>query len=320
MAEQRAHGTGRIDIHHHFLPPEHMAEEHARIRMDHSMPASQLLNWTPQFAIDVMDANGIDTCIASISTPGVWFGDGSQARRLSRRWNDYAAEQVQKYPGRFGLFAVIPLPDIDGALKEIEYAFDVLGADGVGMLSNYDGKYPGSPDFVPVFEELNRRKAITYFHPTVPGYGGGVIPGVMPQTIEFAFETTRLIVSLLVNGAFARLNDIRWVFSHAGGTIPMLAGRLEHSLERPQYKENIPNGVRHELQKPYYDIAGASAPSAVMPLRQLVPPSHILYGSDAPFVKAEHGLHDLAACNLPTDELKLIERENALRLIPRLRA
>ena len=311
--------AGRIDIHHHFLPPKHMEEEHARLKMAHSLSVNQLLNWSPQTAIDVMDANGIDACIASISTPGVWCGDGSQARRLSRQWNDYAAEQVAARPKRFGLFAVIPTPDVDGALKEIEYAFDVLKADGVGMLSNYDGKYPGNPDFAPVFEELNRRKAICYFHPTVPGYGGGVLPGVMPQTIEFAFETTRLITSLLVTGSFNRLNDIRWVFSHAGGTIPMLVGRLEHSLQRPQYHEALPNGVRAELQKPYYDIAGASSPSAVLPLRQLVPASHILYGSDAPFVKAEHGLHDLAECKLPADEMKLIERENALGLIPRLR-
>ena len=297
-----------------------MEQEHARLKMAHSLSVNQLLNWSPQVAIDTMDANGIDCCMASISTPGVWFGDGSQARRLSREWNDYAAAQVAAHPKRFGLFAVIPLPDIDGALKEIEYAFDVLKADGVGMLSNYDGKYPGHPDFAPVFEELNRRGAIAYFHPTVPGYGGGVLPGVMPQTIEFAFETTRLIVNLLVTGTANRLSKIRWIFSHAGGTVPMLAGRLEHSLQRPQYTEALPQGVRAELVKMHYDIAGASSPSAVLPLRKLVPPSQILYGSDAPFVNAGHGLHDLAECALPAPELAMIERGNAERLMPRWKA
>ena len=307
----------RIDVHHHFLPPEHMAAEALRVEMAHALPRQKLLSWTPQRAIDIMDANGIATAIASISTPGVWFGDGSQAPRLARTWNDYAATQMVAHPGRVGLFAVLPLPNREASLREIEYAFDTLGADGIGLLTNYDGKYPGDPAFADVFEELDRRGSVVYFHPTVPAYGRPV-PGVMPQVIEFAFETTRAILSLLVTGTFSRLRNIKWIFSHAGGTVPMLAGRLEHTLERPPHGERIPNGVRAELTRIFYDIAGASNTGALAALRDLVPASQILYGSDAPFVQAESGLKDLAKTPFTIDELKLIERDNALKLVPGL--
>ena len=175
----------RIDVHHHFLPPKHMAREAKRLTRAHSMPSQQLLSWSPQRALDTMEANGIATAIASISTPGVWFGDGSEAPALARAWNDYAAEQVRSYPGKFGLFAVIQLPSPEAALREIEYAFDVLQADGIGLVTNYDGKYPGDPAFAEVFAELDRRGAVVYFHPTVPAYGAETVPGVMPQVVEF---------------------------------------------------------------------------------------------------------------------------------------
>lgn len=309
----------RIDVHHHFLPPEHMREEAKRVTLAHGMPENQLLAWSPQISLDAMDANGIETAIASISTPGVWVGDGKESARISRRWNEYAAEQMRTYPGRFGLFACIPLPDRDMAVQEAVYALDTLGADGVGLMTNFEGKYPGDPAFADVFAELDRRSAVVYFHPTVPGYGKNTIPGVMPQVVEFAFETTRAIVSLLVNGSLAKYPRINWIFSHSGGTIPFLAGRLEHILERPPHAEKLPHGVRAELRKLHFDIAGASSPGALKSLRDLLPASNILYGSDAPFVKPESGLKDMAQTPFSREELQLIERDNALRLLPRVK-
>ncbi len=307
----------RIDMHHHFLPRAHMAAEALRVEKAHAMPQQKLLSWTPQQALDIMDANGIATAIASISTPGVWYDDGAQAPRLARAWNEYAAQQVGAFPGRFGLFAVLPLPDRDASLREIEYSLDVLGADGVGLLTNFDGKYPGDPAFAEVFEELNRRGAVVYFHPTVPAYGAP-IPGVMPQVVEFAFETTRAILSLLVSGTLTRLANIKWIFSHSGGATPMLAGRLEHALERPPHAAQIPNGVRAALRKLHFDIAGASNSGALVTLRELMPPTQILYGSDAPFVSAATGLRELAKTPFSPAELQMIERDNALRLLPRV--
>jgi len=309
----------RIDVHHHILPPNYV-----RIvgddRIGPLLVSGKTPVWTPQQSIEAMDRNGIEKSITSISSPGLWFGDIETTRRLTRECNDYATKMRHDHPGRFGVFASLPLPDVEGSLHEIGYALDELKADGIGLLTNYDGKYPGDPAFAPVFEELNRRKAVVYFHPTGAPCCAAHGIGIPAATLEFPFDTTKAVTSMLFAGTFARCRDIRFIFSHAGGTVPFLAQRIARLQVRPEFKASIPDGVMFELKRLFFDTALSTNEFAFSALLKLVAPQQVLFGSDYPFAPETtmtatvKGLSDLG---LPPDVLQAIERTNALRLFDR---
>jgi predicted TIM-barrel fold metal-dependent hydrolase len=266
-----------------------------------------------------MDQDGIAVSVLSVSTPSTWLGDAAASRIFTREMNEAAAKMQQDYPRRFGHFAALPLPDTEGSLREIEYAFDTLHADGIALTTNYLDKYPGDDAFAPVFEELNRRKAAVYFHPTAASFSFNVIPNIPPPTIEFPFDTTRAIVSLLFSGTFSRCSDIKWIFSHGGGALGMLAHRLVGiAKNRSELSARVPNGVMHELSKIYVDVVGVATPGALKAVLDIVPMSHLLYGSDFPFWRPSETIKGLEELGLPAADLQAIERDNALKLLPTL--
>jgi predicted TIM-barrel fold metal-dependent hydrolase len=254
--------------------------------------------------------------------PGAWFGDVALGRRIARESNDYAAAVVRDNPTRFGIFASLPLPDTEGSLKEIAYALDTLKADGFGLMTSYGGKYLGDPAFWPVLEELNRRKAVVYDHPLSVDCCRNPIPQYMVNSaIEYATDTTRTIASLLFSGAAARFPDIKWIHSHGGGTMPMLWQRYirqEATLKNKQ--EIVPNGVLHEVRRFYYDTAQANSPGALAALLKLVPTSQVMFGTDYPYRPGSEVVEGLTSYGFSAAELRAIDRDNALRLMPRLKS
>jgi 6-methylsalicylate decarboxylase len=309
-----------IDVHHHFYPPEFMKA----VNTFSGGAAPQTLKWTPRGSVDEMDRNGVTTSMLSLwSIPGVWMGANPEGmRRHARYVNDYGAQMVRDFPGRFGLFAALPLPDVEGSLREIEYAFDVLKADGVGLMTNFGATWPGDPRYAPVFNELNRRKAIVYFHPVAAGCcGGNFAPGVPESWMEVPYDTGRAVLSLLTSGTLTRLQDIRWVFSHSGGTVPILAERVKTlGGFSPGLKKAAPNGVDHELKRLYYETANGAHKPNMAALLAYVPVSQVMFGTDYPYVTTEDNLRSLRSNGLSQADLIAIERGNAQRIIPRLRA
>ena len=311
-----------IDTHHHFYPPAYQKawldwEDQRKIP---HFP--QQVAWTREKAVEEMDRNGVRVAVLSIaSTPGLWFDTGPEsAGRMVRICNDYAAEMIRDYPGRFGLFATLSMLDIDATLKEIEYAFDTLKADGVGLQSNYGDKWLGNMAYKPIWDELNRRKVVVYVHPLVAACCGNLSVGTFPALIEVPHDTTRTITSLLLSGSFARYRDIRWLFSHAGGTIPMLAGRIDSFYgARPNLKEFAPEGIVGELKRLHYDTANATSAPALAALLKLVPTSQITYGTDYPYFPLSQ-IASLRQMSFGPEEMQSIESGNAIRLIPRLKS
>jgi predicted TIM-barrel fold metal-dependent hydrolase len=302
----------RIDVHHHIVSPRVVAELRARLQ-------PPTLAWTPARSLEDMDRAGVATAITSVTTPGVWIGDDEQGRRLARDSNDFAAKLAADHPGRFGTFIAIPVPDIEASLREIEYGLEVLKADGVALFTSYRDRWLGDRAFEPVMAELDRRRAVVFTHPEAPLCCRGLIPGVHEAVLEYGFDTTRAIANLIFSGTALRYRNIRWIFSHGGGTAPFLAERLIRApVLNKALAAHVPDGVLAELQRFHYDVAQIAHPMALAALTRLVPISQILWGTDFPFRFGWEYLKPLAEFGLSESDLRQIERENALRLLPQL--
>ncbi len=328
-------GAYRIDVHSHFVPPvlrEALADT-SRFPMPVRAP-----EWTPQIALDLMDRNGIAAQLGSVSVPGTHHGNDAHARDLSRRCNDFAAEVVATHPGRFGAFATLPLPDIVSAVAEIEYALDVLRLDGVTLFTSYDGKHLGHPDLDPVLAALDDRHGIVFVHPTAHPSAGGIDLGLPPFMIEYPFDTTRAAVNLMLSTAMDRYPNVRFILSHAGGTLPFLAwrvaelgARLVASAElRSRYRVPLfdaldgnitPDIVMELIGRFYVDTANAAGPAVFGALDQTTPPERVLFGTDWPYVPekiVEVSTRDVDRSLTDPAQRAEVNRGNALELFPRL--
>ena len=322
-------GPRALDLHHHFVSPAYVKalsakEGHHLAGFTTWFALDRLKVYTPAKDIEDMDRDGVAASLLSCTSPGVWFGDPEESRRLARGMNEFGARAVSDHKGRLGLFAVLPLPEIDGSLREIEYAFDTLHADGVGLLTSYGNHWLGDAVFRPVFDELNRRRAVVYTHPIDSSCCQDIQPGVNPPTIEYNTDTSRTIFSLIVSDAATRYANIRFIFSHAGGTMPSLIQRF--GIGQPDTIADAlagtpaPNSRLYHLRRFFYDTAQSTNPVQMQGLKLVAGASQIVFGTDYPFGSAAKHLQGLEKCGFSAPELQGIQRENAARLLPELRA
>jgi predicted TIM-barrel fold metal-dependent hydrolase len=305
----------RIDVHHHLMYPGYLDEVAGR-------RAGSTFKWSPQMSLEDMDKSGIALSVLSLIQPSAVTVDVEKGRRIARTSNEYGAQLARDHKGRFASFATLPLLDADGSLKEIAYALDTLKADGIALMTSYQDKYLGDASFAPVWDELNRRKAVVYTHPLSPECCKNVKSDVPPAVIEYATDTTRTIASLVFSGTASRYPDIRWIFSHSGGTMPFLLSRFvrqEIDMKDKAVKA-MPKGLMYELRKFHYDTAQGNHSGALAALMKVVTPSQVLFGTDFPFRDGAEEIGGLSAFQFRPEELRAIERDNALKLIPTIKA
>lgn len=309
-----------IDVHAHFLTPR---LHEAMIRTGHDQPDGMpaLPQWDPQTALSMMDRTGIRSAVLSVSSPGVLLSDDpADACDLARMVNEEGAAIVAQHPDRFGLFASLPLPDVQTAIGEIRYALDDLGADGIALETHYRGIYLGAAEFEPVMKELNDRAAVVHVHPTSPACWPQTSLGRPRPMIEFLFDTTRALTSLALNGVLDRHPAVRFIVAHSGAALPVLADRIAAFAftENPQQPINVLGALR----RLYYNVAGFALPRALPALLSLVDTDRLLYGSDYPFTPdwVVSGLAEALAGTdvLTDDDGVLLSRGNAASLFPRL--
>ena len=319
----------KIDVQHHIVPQFYVDElTSIGITEAFGVPFPE---WSPDISLRFMKKVGIEVAVLSISSPGVCFRDEEFSQDLARRCNEVMAETKRLHPGRFGGFAAVPLEYPEASLEEIRYALDDLNLDGVGLLSQYKGKYLGDERFDPVMAELNSRKAVVYIHPADPADAYDPKLGIPNALIEVTFETTRTVANLMYNGTTDRYPDIRFILAHGGGTIPFLAWRMaliqygqkgkKTPILRTLYDlmvKSAPETGLYIIRKMYVDTGLTSGPSALKALKEFPGPSRIVFGSDFPFAKVA----PIVAKNLSKDgdftdaELESIYNGNCQKLFP----
>ncbi|MEU6745247.1 amidohydrolase family protein [Spirillospora sp. NPDC046719] len=306
---------GRIDVHQHLLPEPYV--QWLRSEGIGQAGGRELPAWSADSAIAMMDDHSISTGILSLSTPGTHLGDDARALDKARQINDIGAELVKDRPDRFGYFATIPLPYVDGAVQESIRALDELGADGVVLLANSRGTYLGDPAFEPLMTELDRRSAVVFVHPAeLPA---PAVPGLPPFAADFLLDTTRAAANLVLHGIPRRHPNLKIILSHAGGFLPYAAHRIAVTFIG---QGRDPGEVFEDLTSFYFDTALSGSPTALPSLLAFARPGHVLYGSDWPFapdLAVKYFTDGLDAHDPHDTELhRAIDSSNALQLFPRL--
>jgi 6-methylsalicylate decarboxylase len=308
-----------IDTHHHILPDFFWQEtENAHAPVGGLAP----LRWSREASLSFMDDAGIDVAVVSLSTPGVHTGDNAKARALARRCNEFSAELVHSRPDRFGGFACLPFPDVDASLEELSYALDALGLDGFVLFTNSNGVYLGDPVLEPVFEELERRKTVVYVHPNPSPDTVAHSLGLPDNLLDFPTDTNRAVAQMHYTNRFARTPSVKYIFSHAGGSIPYLAARFAIIDEMGFIAGGEQRGTAADMfRRIYWDTALAASDPVLRMLRDVAGINQVLYGTDFPYLRRDLAVRSkqriLLSTELNDSERHAILGGNASCLLPR---
>ena len=308
---------GRIDVHCHILTPPDVVQLQKQ--------NTRVSGWSDRMNIvsmlEDMDEGGVTTAILSIPAATRAVAENpATLRKFCRANNDYVASLMAEFPGRFGLFASLPLPDVQGSLDELQYAFDMLGADGIRMDTSYGNRWIADRSFEPVFEELDHRSAVVYTHPATPSCCRGILPelAVSDAIVEFGTDTARAVLQIVFGGTSARFPNIKFIFSHAGGTMPALVGRFVNLAGTPRFAPQYPEGFLAVDGRFYYDTAQTANRAAMSALSAVVPDSQILFGTDFPWRSSKEHVDGLGFCGVfSSEQLRAIDYGNAIGLFPR---
>ena len=281
--------------------------------------------WTPENSLSFMDEAGIDIAILSISTPGVQLPDRRAAQELARKCNELAASLISRYPKRFGAFASVPISDIDDAIDEMVYALDVLKLDGVVLFTNSNGVYLGDRTLRPLFDELQKRKAIVYVHPNASPDPVAHSLALTDNLIDFPTDTTRAIAQLHYGGTFSATPDVKYIFSHAGGTAPYLAGRFAIVDEMNIMGDSSKRGTAAEIfRRLYWDTALAWSDPVLHTLRHIGGTDKVVFGTDFPYLRKDIAVRSKInvanSMELSEDEKKKVLGHNAIELFQRFKS
>ena len=308
----------RIDVHFHHIPPFYSEAVYAAGR---GPAIGRYPEWTPQLALELMDAHGIEVALTSLAQPGVGFGTAESAQELSRRCNDYAADLIARWPKRFGAFATVPMWSVDGAVAEIRRSLEALKFDGVSLFASYGERYLGDPWFDPVLELLNERNTVVFVHPTLHPSSKAVALPWPAFMMEYLFDTTRAVVNLIFSGAIARFPRVQFILPHAGGLVPYFSWRLSVS---PMIDKRLPQLSREHvfagLAHFWYDNALSPGETTFGTLDQVARPERIVFGTDYPFANPRiiaEAVKTHEGGFLPDAKRAAIDRTNALALFPR---
>jgi len=306
-----------VDVHSH---PILGAGDGTPMTENHKLP-----DWSVERTLSHMDEYGISACVLSsiVSSDDT---TGQKARDIARRANETLAEIVSTHPSRFGAVATLPALDPDGALAEISYALDTLKLDGIATSTSHNETYLGEPQFDPWLEELNRRNATLFIHPVTTKAGSTLLMGLHDSVVEFMFETTRMIINMVVTGSKKRFSQIKMISTHGGGTIPYVASRiqtLEHTFGvGPGRLALSPGEIREGMASFYYDLTAATSEEQLFAILKLVPVSQLLMGLDFPLMPKSSfapAIADVERYSAFSEaDLRSISYENAFRLFPAL--